>query len=86
MRRSKLDELRRRFGIVPTQLIKNARQRFTRVEAMLRILGPDATLSRGYSITTDRDGNVINTVERATAGARVRTRVADGTFDSDVVE
>jgi exodeoxyribonuclease VII large subunit len=85
-RRSKVEELRRRFEAVPARVIDSARQRFTRVEAMLRILGPDATLARGYSITTDSNGNVINTVERASPGARIRTRVADGTFDADVVE
>ena len=86
MRRSKLDELRRRFETAPTHLMHNARQRFTRAEAMLRILGPDATLARGYSITTGVDGTVVSSVERVSAGTRVRTRVADGTFDSEVVE
>ena len=85
-RRSKVEEMRRRFEAVPARSIETARQRFTRVDAMLRILGPDATLARGYSITTDSAGNVIKTVERASAGARIRTRVADGTFESDVVE
>ena len=31
---------------------------------MLRVLGPDATLRRGYSITADAKGNVIQTVRQ----------------------
>jgi exodeoxyribonuclease VII large subunit len=86
MRRTKAEDLRRRLQAVPLRHTESARQRFTRMEAMLRILGPDATLARGYSITSDVAGNVINTVERASAGVRIHTRVADGTFESEVVE
>ena len=86
MRRGKVEEVRRRLEAVPPRVTETARQRFMRAESMLRVLGPEATLSRGYSITTGAEGNVINTIKRAAAGARIRTRVADGTFDSEVVE
>ena len=84
-RRTSLDELRRRFTTAPPQLLQLHRQRFTKLEAILRVLGPEATLRRGYSITTDANGNVITSVTQVSADKRVRTRLADGTFDSDVV-
>ena len=85
VRRSALDELRRRFAAAPTHLLQGGRQRFTKAEAMLRVLGPEATLRRGYSITTDAEGNVISSLEQVKARARVRTRLADGTFESEVL-
>jgi exodeoxyribonuclease VII large subunit len=48
------------------------------------VLGPDATLRRGYSITTDASGNVIQTVSAVRPKAKIRTRVADGDFESEV--
>jgi exodeoxyribonuclease VII large subunit len=65
--------------------MQNARQRFQRVEGMLRVLGPDATLRRGYSITTDGAGNVIQTVTAVGPKSKIRTRVADGEFESEVI-
>ena len=85
-RRSKLDELEKRMSASPARTVETARQRFTKVEAMLRILGPDATLARGYSITTDANGEVITSTATVSSGARVRTRLADGSFESEVVE
>ncbi|HEX8490298.1 MAG TPA: exodeoxyribonuclease VII large subunit, partial [Chthoniobacterales bacterium] len=84
--RNSIIELQRRLGAQPPQLLQNARQRFDRVEGMLRVLGPDATLRRGYSITTDKAGNVIHTVSAVRPKSKIRTRVADGEFESEVTE
>jgi len=67
------------------RLIENARQRFHRVEGILRVLGPDATLERGYSITTDERGKVIRTVAAVRPRMKIRTRVSDGEFGSEVI-
>ena len=66
------------------RLLENAQQRFHRVESILRVLGPEATLRRGYSITTDAAGNVVQTITAVRPGSRIKTRVADGTFGSEV--
>ena len=84
--RRKLDELERRFSAAPSRLVQVQRQRFTKAEAMLRVLGPDATLRRGYSITTDASGTVISSITQVRIGKRVRTRLADGSFESDVAD
>lgn len=84
--RNKLLDLERRFTAQTPRLLQNAQQRFRRGESILRVLGPEATLGRGYSITTDAAGNVVHTVAAARRGSRVKTRVVDGTFESEVIE
>ena len=66
------------------QKIDNARERFQRADAILRVLGPDATVRRGYSITTDSDGKLIRSIASVRPKMRIRTRVSDGEFGSDV--
>src|SRR5207237_5489668 len=51
MRRNRFADLHRRLLACPGHLLDNAKHRFQRVEGILRVLGPDATLRRGYSIT-----------------------------------
>jgi exodeoxyribonuclease VII large subunit len=84
MRRNRLLDLNRRLLTSPSRTIENTRQRFRRVEAILRVLGPDATLRRGYSITRDTKGNLIRTVRDARPQMKIRTRVSDGEFSSEV--
>src|SRR5204862_4436061 len=57
VRRNNFVDLHRRFAVQLPRSLQNARERFRRIEDILRVLGPDATLERGYSITTDRNGN-----------------------------
>jgi exodeoxyribonuclease VII large subunit len=85
VRRTNLLELTRRIAAQPPRFLQNAQQRFQRVEGVLRVLGPEATLLRGYSITTDAAGNVIQTVAAARPKSKIRTRVADGEFESEVL-
>jgi exodeoxyribonuclease VII large subunit len=86
VRRNNLIDLHRRFTAQTPRLLQNAQQRFHRVEGILRVLGPEATLRRGYSITTDAAGNVIQKAGAVRRGSRIKTRVTDGAFDSEVVE
>ncbi len=66
-----LAELHRRLSALPPQLLENAEQRFKRADGILRVLGPEATLQRGYSITTDLNGTII----RSTAALVVKTEI-----------
>ncbi len=83
--RNKATELERRIVTQPARYLQNARQRFQRVEGILRVVGPEATLHRGYSITTDDKGKVIQTVAAARSKSKIRTRVSDGEFESEVL-
>ncbi len=82
MRRNRFTEVQRLLSAVPPRALESARQRFQSVEGILRVLGPDATLRRGYSITTDTDGKLIRTVQAVRAKMKIRTRVSDGEFES----
>jgi exodeoxyribonuclease VII large subunit len=85
IRRDGLGDLHRRFVACPPRLLENARHRFHRVEGVLRVLGPHATLRRGYSITTDDRGKIIRTVTAVQPKMRIRTRVSDGEFGSQTL-
>jgi exodeoxyribonuclease VII large subunit len=86
MRRNRFIDLQRRFIASPPYLIERAKERFGRVEGMLRVLGPEATLRRGYSITRTAQGNVIRSTKEVRARMELVTRVADGEFTSEVRE
>ena len=84
MRRNRFIDLHRRFVVSPPRVVENAKQRFARIEGILRVLGPDATLRRGYSITTNEGGKIIRTVATIRPRMKIRTRVSDGEFESEV--
>ena len=82
IRRDRFGDLHRRFAELPPRALENARHRFQRIEAILRVLGPDATLRRGYSITRNERGELIRSVTAVRAKMNIRTRVTDGEFES----
>ena len=85
VRRNRFVDLHRRLVACPPRLLDNAIHRFQQIEGILRVLGPDATLRRGYSITMNERGNVIRTITAARPKMKIRTRVSDGEFGSEVV-
>jgi exodeoxyribonuclease VII large subunit len=80
--RGKFADLQRRLIGLPPVLANRAQNRFRRSEAMLRVLGPEGTLRRGYSVTTDASGKVIRSARRVKPGMRLVTRLGDGEFPS----
>jgi len=85
VRRNWFADLRRRLVASPERLLENARHRFRHVEGILRVLGPDATLRRGYSITTNERGKIIRTIAAVRPKMKIRTRVSDGEFGSEIL-
>ncbi len=83
-RRERLREIQRRLGECARQRLTTARQRWERSAGMLRLLGPEGTLRRGYSITRDENGALIRSVAVVRPKMRIRTRVSDGEFDAEV--
>jgi exodeoxyribonuclease VII large subunit len=84
MRRNRFADLHRRLVACPARSIENASHRFNHVAGMLRVLGPEATLQRGFSITMDANGKLIRSVSAVRRKMRIRTRVNDGEFGSEV--
>src|SRR6266498_2951194 len=85
MRRNRFADLHRRLISCPPRLLENAKHRFQSIEGILRVLGPDATLQRGYSITTNERGKIIRTISTVRPKMKIRTRVSDGEFDSEIL-
>ena len=84
MRRNRLADLHRRLVASPARLLENARHRFERIEGILRVLGPDATLRRGYSITMDERRKIVRTIAAVRPKMKIRTRISDGEFGSEI--
>jgi exodeoxyribonuclease VII large subunit len=82
IRRNRFVDLHRRLVACPPRLLENATHRFHHMEGILRVLGPDATLRRGYSITTNERGKIIRTIAAVQPKMKIRTRVSDGEFGS----
>ena len=85
IRRNRFADLHRRLIACPGHLLENAKHRFQRIEGILRVLGPDATLRRGYSITMNERGQIIRTVAAVRSKMKIRTRVSDGEFGSEIL-
>jgi len=84
MRRNRFGDLQRRLVACPRRLLENATHRFQRMEGILRVLGPEATLRRGYSITMNERGKIIRTIVAVRPKMKIRTRVSDGEFGSEI--
>lgn len=72
-------------GLVSDRLtaVKTAVQRN---EFQLKALNPLAVLERGYSITMTANGDIIRSPEQTTAGELVKTRLARGVMESEVIK
>ncbi len=64
--------------------LNHDRQRFGRLAAQLEGVSPLATLARGFSVTTDTQGQVIKKTGQLQAGDLLRTRLDDGWVESQV--
>jgi len=85
MRQNRFADLLRRLVACPGRLLETVRHRFQHMEGILRVLGPDATLRRGYSITMNERGKIIRTVAAVRPKMKIRTRVRDGEFGSEIL-
>ncbi len=74
------ERLRRGFE----QRLEASRQRLDQAGNLLRVLGPQATLGRGYSITRTAEGEIVRSVEQAPPGSVLVTQLADGEVKSRV--
>jgi exodeoxyribonuclease VII large subunit len=82
VRRQRLTETQRRLSECTRARTSQLRQRWEHAAGLLRVLGPEGTLQRGYSITRDQDGRVIRSVTVIRPEMKISTRVGDGEFES----
>ncbi len=84
--RAQLDRQTTRLDEVTTRRLDDAANRLDQASLRARLLDPARVLARGWTITTDADGNVIRSVGDVASGTNITTRVADGTVRSTVTE
>ena len=84
LRRARFGELQRRLTDGPKRVFENLRHRFERIAGIVRVLGPEATLRRGYSITRNERGELIRSVSAVLPKMKIKTRLSDGEFESTV--
>ncbi|MEI6234238.1 MAG: exodeoxyribonuclease VII large subunit [Planctomycetota bacterium] len=86
MLRQRLDDLSQRLMPQPQYLVERLKQRVSALAGKLDALSPLRVFERGYSATRRlSDGVLIDSISKATPGERIRTRVADGEFESKIV-
>ncbi len=81
--RQQLGALRQRLGERGAQQLAKRAQRLVQMRELLRVLGPDATLARGYSMTTTALGKLVVSVTQVRPGTKLFTRVRDGEIKSE---
>ena len=56
------------------------------MQKLVKSLGPDATLERGFSLTVDSKGKVINDPQQVRVGDMLITKLAHGRVSSVVTQ
>jgi exodeoxyribonuclease VII large subunit len=81
---NRLQRMALRLEPVISAAYQRAESRLKTATTSLRHLSPYGVLERGYSITLNAEGRVVRGVEGLAPGARITTRLADGSADSIV--
>ena len=79
-----LDGSERTLTSAGGRLVRAEGRRLDASAARLRALDPTRVLDRGYTITRDRDGQVVKRAAALSTGDRLLTEFADGTAASVV--
>ena len=84
LKRQQIEALLQRMGERIAAYVADRRHRLQRAESLLTALTPEATLRRGYTITTDAAGKLIRSAAAARKGMKIHTRWSDGVVVSRV--
>jgi exodeoxyribonuclease VII large subunit len=74
------------FDFLLQNIIKNSQQKHVNLQTKLYTLDPKATLQRGYTITKNVKGSVINSINNLTEGSLVKTMFYDGVITSNIIK
>ena len=67
------------------QLLNKKKEAFTLAISKLEISSPLKTLQRGYSITKNESGTVVNSISTLSNQQKITTRVIDGEIESEIL-
>lgn len=84
LHRARLATLRQRLDEMLPRSLRERRHRLEKAAAMLRLLSPEATLRRGYTITTVASGAMLRSVSQVAEDTHLVTTVRDGKITSVV--
>lgn len=82
--RQSLDYLSLRLQESMTGFMDDKNDILKLLSAKLDLLSPLHILAKGYSLTSDAEGHVVNTVTKLTPGQDVQVRLSDGKIDCTV--
>jgi exodeoxyribonuclease VII large subunit len=85
-RRTLLDSAAASLRRLPALRLEREAARLVNARDRLRVLGPGATLERGYAIVQDDAGAVVRAAEAVAVGQRVGVRLATGRLAARVEE
>ena len=66
-------------------LVENKKQILKNLNKSLILLSPQNTLSRGYSITTDKSGRIIRSIKSVVVDELIGVKFKDGSLRSKVI-
>jgi exodeoxyribonuclease VII large subunit len=82
-KREVFDQEQQRLREQMAHRMKHLRQRFEALETRLRLLSPENTLGRGYSITMDAaTGKILRSASEIQPGQKIKTRLKSGEIHS----
>ena len=83
-KRKSLELLSNRITASQNRCLLANRQRFLTCAAKLDAMSPLKVLTRGYSLTTAQDGNVLHSVKNAELGQQIGIRLSDGKLTAQI--
>jgi exodeoxyribonuclease VII large subunit len=79
--------LAQRLQLAMQNKLKQNRAKLANTSQTLQAVSPLATLNRGYALVTEMEsGHIVRSVQQLAVGDRIRTRIADGQFVSEIVD
>jgi exodeoxyribonuclease VII large subunit len=75
---------RHQLGGTVRRAIAKATATLEERRGVLEVVGPEAVLSRGYSVTTDARGRLVRDCDAVARGDELLTRLVDGSIRSTV--
>ena len=82
---NRLDELFKRLKKDSHTFMENRSRILANLSKSLLLLSPQNTLSRGYSISTNKKGEILKSIKSVVVGELVGVKLADGSLRSKVV-
>ncbi|MFW6006516.1 MAG: exodeoxyribonuclease VII large subunit [Bacillota bacterium] len=79
-----LDELTQKLHWNMEKILKNCQEKYKILSGKLDTLSPLKTLERGYSITSDSEKRIIDSIEEVATEEEIITRLVDGKIKSEI--